>query len=151
MCCWKPIAHRIAGDGIAVPVAVLKDMLEKMPAASLLLANYVHTTEVQVAYSALANGRYNMHERLARWILMCHDRIEGDLPLTHEFLSLMLGVRRSGVTDELHKLEGTLSIKATRGNIHVRNRERLEDIAGGCYGPPEDEYERLIGISPRRR
>ncbi|MCE6076807.1 Crp/Fnr family transcriptional regulator [Agrobacterium vitis] len=143
---------QIAGSGIAVPVATLKDVLANVPAADLLLSNYVHTTEVQVACSALANGRYVMHERLARWILMCHDRIEGDdLPLTHEFLSLMLGVRRSGVTDELHKLEGMWAIKATRGNIHVRNRDLLEEIAGGCYGAPEDEYERLFGVSPRRR
>jgi len=143
---------QIAGNGIIVPVGILKDVLTKVPAADILLSNYVHTTEVQVAYSALANGRYTMHERLARWILMSHDRIEGDdLPLTHEFLSLMLGVRRSGVTDELHKLEGMWAIKATRGNIHVRNRKLLEEIAGGCYGGPENEYERLLGVSPRRR
>jgi CRP-like cAMP-binding protein len=143
---------QVAGDGISVPVAVLLEVLEQVPAAKVLLSNYVYTTEVQVSYSALANGRYNMIERLARWLLMCHDRIDGnDLPLTHEFLALMLGVRRSGVTDEIHKLEGTMAIKATRGNIHVRDRQQLEDIAGGSYGPPEDEYERLIGISPRRR
>jgi hypothetical protein len=86
-----------------------------------------------------------MHERLARWLLMCHDRLDGeDLALTHEFLSLMLGVRRSGVTDQLHILEGRHAIKATRGNIRITDREKLEDIAGGCYGAPEAEYGRLI-------
>ncbi|APO71075.1 helix-turn-helix domain-containing protein (plasmid) [Rhizobium gallicum] len=54
---------------------------------------------MQLAHSALANARYSMKERLARWLLMCHDRLEGDnLALTHEFLGMMLGVRRAGVT-----------------------------------------------------
>jgi hypothetical protein len=96
----------------------------------------------------MANGRYSMQQRLARWLLMCQDRLDRfDLPLTHEFLSLMLGVRRSGVTNELHILEGIHAIKATRGNVRVQNREKLEEIADGCYGLPEAEYERLIGIS----
>jgi hypothetical protein len=76
---------------------------------------------------------------------MCHDRLQQpDLPLTHEFLSLMLGVRRSGVTDQLHVIEGRGMIKATRGNVRILDRSKLEDLAGGCYGVPEREYERLI-------
>jgi len=77
---------------------------------------------------------------------MCHDRLDGDdLPLTHEFLALMLGVRRSGVTNELHILEGVRAIRATRGNVRVLDRERLEEIAGGSYGAPERAYAELIG------
>jgi CRP-like cAMP-binding protein len=87
-----------------------------------------------------------MAERLSRWLLMCHDRMRSDdMALTHEFLSLMLGVRRSGVTDNLHILEGMRAIKATRGRIYIRDRATLEEIAGGCYGAPEKEYDRLIG------
>jgi CRP-like cAMP-binding protein len=101
---------------------------------------------IQTSHSALANGRYTIQERLARWLLMCLDRMDGDdLPLTHEFLSLMLGVRRSGVTEALHVLEGVNIVKAGRGTIRVLNRERLEEIAGGCYGLPEAEYNKLIG------
>ncbi len=75
---------------------------------------------------------------------MCHDRLrDKNLPLTHEFLSLMLGVRRAGVTNEIHILEGVHAIKATRGNIRM---PKLEEIAGGSYGVPEHEYERLIGF-----
>lgn len=62
---------------------------------------------MQLRHSALAKARYNISERLARWILMCHDRLRtNDLPFTHEFFALMLGVRRSGVTNEIHILEG---------------------------------------------
>ncbi len=77
---------------------------------------------------------------------MSRDRLgSDDLPLTHEFLSLMLGVRRSGVTEALHVLEGVQIVKTGRGRIQLLDRERLEDIAGGCYGVPEAEYAKLMG------
>jgi hypothetical protein len=92
-----------------------------------------------------------MNERLARWLLMCHDRLDGnDLSLTHEFLALMLGVRRSGVTNEIHVLEGLNVIRATRGNVRIIDRGKLEEIAGGCYGVAEAEYERLMGLPIKR-
>jgi CRP-like cAMP-binding protein len=143
---------QVAGDGISVSVAALNMMTTQVPGSLDLFLRYVHCAEVQLAYSALANARYKMHERLARWLLMCHDRLStDDLPLTHEFLSLMLGVRRSGITNELHIIEGMRVIKATRGNIRVLSRDGLKEIAGGSYGMPEQEYERLIGSLPRGR
>ncbi|KEQ07423.1 Crp/Fnr family transcriptional regulator [Pseudorhizobium pelagicum] len=142
---------QVEGSGISVPTAVLLSMVEQVPAAHDLLLRYVHCCELQLAHSALANGRYNMHERLARWLLMCHDRLrDDDLHLTHEFLSLMLGVRRSGVTNEIHVLEGVGAIKATRGNIRILHRQKLEEIAGASYGIPEQEYERHVGFAIRR-
>jgi len=100
---------------------------------------------IQSAHAALANGRYSLQQRLARWLLMCHDRLDGDeLPLTHEFLALMLGVRRSGVTLALQLLEGEHVIKARRGCVHMLDRNRLERVAQGCYGVPEEEYKRLV-------
>jgi CRP-like cAMP-binding protein len=139
---------QVAGSGIQVPVQQLDHALDQHPPGRDLLLRYVHACELQLAHSALANARYNVHERLARWLLMCHDRLEGDeLPVTHEFLALMLGVRRSGVTNEIHIIEGLHAIKATRGTVRVIDRAKLEDIAGGCYGIPEREYERLVGVS----
>jgi CRP-like cAMP-binding protein len=137
---------QIDGHAIMVPVEVLYRLIEEDARSRDLFLHYIHTCELQLAHSALANGRYNMAERLSRWLLMCHDRIRSDdMALTHEFLSLMLGVRRSGVTDNLHILEGMHAIKATRGRIYIRDRAKLEEIAGGCYGAPEKEYDRLIG------
>ena len=136
------------GSAIKVPIEPFMCALEEFRSMRSLLLRYVHCCEVQLGHSALANARYNMHERLARWLLMCHDRLDGDdLGLTHEFLSLMLGVRRSGVTEQLHILEGLHAIKSTRGNIRILNRGKLEDVAGGCYGAPEAEYTRLIETS----
>ncbi|NHT78580.1 Crp/Fnr family transcriptional regulator [Rhizobiaceae bacterium CRRU44] len=137
---------QIDGSAITVPVELVYRLIDEDAAARDLFFHYIHTCELQLAHSALANGRYNMSERLSRWLLMCHDRIrDDDMALTHEFLSLMLGVRRSGVTDHLHILEGMHAIKATRGRIRIRDRAKLEEIAGGCYGAPEREYDRLIG------
>jgi CRP-like cAMP-binding protein len=142
---------QVAGRAIKVPTAALLAVVDEVPSARDLLLRYTHCCELQLAQSALANARYNMSERLARWILMCHDRLrDDDLPLTHEFLSLMLGVRRSGVTNEIHILEGAHAIKATRGNIRVLDRQKLEDMAAGSYGIAEEEYERRIGFPIRR-
>jgi CRP-like cAMP-binding protein len=111
-----------------------------------LLLRFSYAFLAQVAHTALANGTYAVKERLARWLLMCHDRVEGDdLPLTHERLALMLGVRRPGVTVALHLLEGTGAVRSARGVITVLDRDALEALAGGCYGAPEAEYERLLG------
>jgi hypothetical protein len=76
---------------------------------------------------------------------MARDRLDGDeLPLTHEFLSLMLAVRRPGVTEALKKLEGRRLLSASRGLITLRDREGLEKVAGAFYGAPEAELRRLL-------
>jgi len=141
---------QVAGSGIFVPASAFQAAIDADVSMRSLFLRYVHSCEVQMAHSALANARYSMHRRLARWLLMCHDRLDGDdLPLTHEFLALMLGVRRAGVTEELHVLEEMQAIKSSRGKVQVLDRAKLEEIAGGCYGLPEREYERLIGQSIR--
>ena len=141
---------QVAGHGFRLPVDRLTAAMEEDRKLRAHLLRYIQTYHLQLAYSALANGRYTIPERLARWLLMCHDRL-GDAPmrLTHEFLSLMLGVRRSGVTNEIHILEGMGAIKATRAFITILDREKLEDLAGGCYGMPEAEYERLMSGKAR--
>ena len=97
-------------------------------------------------HTAIANARANIDKRLARWILMAHDRTGGNaLPLTHEFLSLMLGVRRAGVTEALQNLRSRKLIENGRNKIVVRDRKGIERMAGGSYGTPEKEYRRLIG------
>ena len=111
-----------------------------------MLLRFVHIFMSQTAHTALVNGRSIVVERLARWLLMCQDRIDGDeVTITHDFLSTMLGVRRSSVTDALHLLESNQLIKAERGRIKILNREKLEATAGSAYGVPEAEFRRLLG------
>lgn len=83
-------------------------------------------------------------ERLARWLLMCHDRVSGDsFTITHECMSIMLGVRRPGVAVAVQELQGRGLIRANRGEIVIRDRAGLFELADGAYSEPEKEYERL--------
>jgi CRP-like cAMP-binding protein len=110
-----------------------------------LVLRFKETLAIQFAYTALAHGSFTIEERLARWLLMSHDRARKDtMPLVHEFMAAMLAVRRSGVTTAIHILEGAGAIRASRGIITIRDREKLEEIASGSYGVPEAEYERLM-------
>ncbi|WP_062017980.1 Crp/Fnr family transcriptional regulator [Aureimonas sp. AU4] len=136
---------QVAGSGLRVPSEHLLELLSADEKIRIHFLRFVQSYQIQLAHSALANGRYTIPQRLARWLLMCHDRLRtDDMRLTHEFLALMLGVRRSGVTNEIHILEGEHAIRANRASIRVLDRQKLIDIADGCYGVPEEEYARLI-------
>jgi CRP-like cAMP-binding protein len=90
--------------------------------------------------------RAHIDQRLARWILMAHDRTRDDtLPLTHEFLALMLGVRRAGVTEAVQSLKRQKLIGGHRNQLVVLSRKGIERAAGNSYGTPKKEYRRLIG------
>eukprot|EP00913_Durusdinium_trenchii_P004198 g3890.t1 len=114
------------GDCLKIETAVFQAALQQSSTLRNIVLRYVHVFMIQIAATALADGRYDVERRLARWILMCHDRLGDELPLTYDFLSLMLGVRRPSVTDALHKLEGSGAIKAERSLITVRGRAKLE-------------------------
>src|SRR5829696_157825 len=140
------IFTQVPGSALRMAADDLRTALRNSPSLQKHLLRYAEAFNVQVAYTALSHGSYTIEERLARWLLMCHDRLDGDdLPLVHEFLSMMLGVRRPGVTIAVQTLEGAGIIKATRGHIIVRDRARLEEAAGDSYGVPEAEYHRLFG------
>ncbi len=137
---------QVPGSALRIGTDALRRAIHKGPSLHQHLLRYVEAFQVQVAHTALSHGSYTLEARLARWLLMCHDRLDGDeLPLTHEFLALMLGVQRSGVTLALHMLEASGMIRAKRGLITITDRAKLEEVAGGSYGAPEAEYRRLIG------
>lgn len=110
------------------------------------LLRYVQVAMVQGAQSTATNAHHRVEARLARWLLMCHDRIDGDeIALTHEFMGMMISAERSGVTVTLHILEGAGMIQSKRGRVIIKDRDKLEDLAGDSYGVPEAEYRHLIG------
>jgi CRP-like cAMP-binding protein len=135
-----------AGQGQRIDAIELRKAMNSSPSLHGLFLRYVQAFMAQTTHTAVSNACAKLDQRLARWILMADDRIEGNrLPLTHEFLSLMLGVRRAGVTEALHILESQGLIRASRGEIIVRNRKGIERRASGAYGVPEGEFRRLIG------
>ena len=137
---------QVPGQAIRIEADDFRAALDASAPLRRLLLLYSQAQTIQIAYTALANGRFTIDERLARWLLMCHDRIDGEtFPITHEFMALMLGIRRAGVTNALQTLETSGVIKAGRGRIEILDRDELQAGAGDCYGVPEVEYERLIG------
>jgi CRP-like cAMP-binding protein len=135
-----------ASHGQRINATKLRKATEASPSLRGLFLKFAQAFMVQTAHTAIANARAKIDVRLARWILMAHDRLDGNkLPLTHEFLSLMLGVRRAGVTEALHALESQGLIRAARGEVIVRSRKGIERKAGHSYGVPEAEHRRLIG------
>jgi CRP-like cAMP-binding protein len=140
------IFMQVAGSGHRVARSPFLELLEASASFRRLLMLFNQTLATQTSYTALSNAVHHIDERLARWLLMCHDRVDGDeIALTHEFLSLMLAVRRPSVTTALHVLEGNRFIYAERGYITIRDRGGLEAFAADTYGRPEKEYQDLIG------
>ncbi len=134
------------GEALRIPAAELRAAMDRSSSMRALLARYVHYFTVLVSQTAYANANFGLESRLARWILMTQDRLKLDeLPLTHEFMSMMLGVRRPGVTIATQVLEGNGLIRARRGRITVLDRERLIELAENSYGLPEAEYADVIG------
>ena len=136
---------QVPGSALRIRAEIVSTAVDESPTLRKLLLRYILTEMVQVRLTAFINATLEIEARLARWLLMCHDRVDGDeLLLKHDFLSMMLGVRRLGVTIAMQQLEGAGRIQARRGRITILNRELLEDLADGGYGAPEAEYARLI-------
>jgi CRP-like cAMP-binding protein len=136
---------QIGGPLQRIATAPLREAMDRSASLRALLLRYANVFLLQTGQTAHVNARFTLEERLARWLLMAADRVGPQVALTHDYLSFMLGVRRSGVTMALHVLEGERLITSARNLIIIRDRPGLESWAGGSYGIPEVEYERLIG------
>jgi CRP-like cAMP-binding protein len=125
------------GDGwmFRADVAAVRHMEETSPALRDGLLRFANALHVQVAQTAACNGSHEVVQRLARWLLMAHDRTDGDqLNLTHEMVSQMLGVTRPGVTIAAGALQKLGLIQYSRGKINIVDRAGLEQAACECYG-----------------
>ena len=136
---------QIPGAAQRIGAPRMQALIAARPSLHFFLLKFAHVFMVQAAQTALSYARTGVEARLARWLLMAHDRVQNDsISLTHEFLSIMLGVRRAGVTDALHALEGRGLISAGRSPIVLHNRAGLQRVAGRTYGIAEAEYRRLF-------
>jgi CRP-like cAMP-binding protein len=136
---------QVGGLAMRSPAQALVKAIATSGTLNALLLRYAQSFMVQTAHTAVAAACAKLDERLARWILMAHDRTKGDtLLLTHEALALMLGVRRASVTEALHDLKNRGLLELERGVIAVIDRDGIEQVAGHYYGMPEAEYRRLI-------
>ena len=123
-----------AGHGHSVKAKVIREAINSSVTLHRALIRYAHSFLNQTTRTAVANGRGKIDERLARWILMAADRIDDEeLPLTQEFLAMMLGVRRPGVTVAMQELETKGVIRRSRGKIVIHDRKTLEKLSNGTY------------------
>jgi CRP-like cAMP-binding protein len=137
---------QIGGTGHRMPQEILCSAIAKSDGLRALMLKWAQGFMIQTAQTALANGRAKLEQRLARWLLMAHDRMTTDaVPLTHEFLAVMLGVRRAGVTVAIHGFERRGLVTTRRGQLTIANRAGIEQVAGSFYGTPESELKRLMG------
>jgi CRP-like cAMP-binding protein len=134
------IYMQIAGSGQRLSANALRDAIGASATLQGVLLHFVHSFMTQTTQTALANGRSKIEERLARWLLMAHDRIDGDeVPLTQEFLAIMLGVRRSGVTAAMLELERKGLIAHRRARVTIVDRAGLVEGCNGSYSPLNDD------------
>jgi len=135
---------QVEGSGYRIEASKLKETFERPGHLRKHLQKYVLANLVQSAQNAACNRLHNISERLARWLLTCHDRIQTDrMPLTHEFLGQMLGAPRTTVTLAAGILHEAGLIDYSRGHITINNRAGLEHVACECYGVVRDEFRRL--------
>ncbi|HUK47555.1 MAG TPA: Crp/Fnr family transcriptional regulator [Terriglobales bacterium] len=125
---------QIAGTGMRVNAEVLEATMRDAPELRLMLNRYVLVQGLQIAQIAACNRLHEIEQRLARWLLMCQDRVGSDiLPVTHEFLAQMLGSGRPSVSLAAGMLQKACFIENLRGSVRIVNRKQLESAACECY------------------
>ncbi|HUQ33145.1 MAG TPA: Crp/Fnr family transcriptional regulator [Pyrinomonadaceae bacterium] len=138
----------VQGQGIAqrIKASVLRDEFKRGGKLQELLLRYTQSHLVMIAQTAVCNRLHALEARLSRWLLMIHDRVDGDgFLLTQDVISKMLGAQRTGVTDAAGTLQKNGSISYSRGRIVILDRQKLEETSCECYRIVKDEYDRLTG------
>jgi CRP-like cAMP-binding protein len=138
---------QVPGEALRIDATVFGRLLDEASGAvRQLLYRYTQALFNQLAQHVVCNRLHRTAQRCARWLLLTHDRVDGDeFPLTHEFLALMLGVRRASVTEVAGRLQRAGLIRYRLGRIWVLDRAGLEAASCECYGVIQQEYDRLIG------
>ena len=136
---------QIKGNGCRIAAKPLQDELRRQGALQILLMRYVQARIIQVGQTAACNSHHKIEQRFARWLLQVRDSIQADeFNLTHEFISQMLGVRRSGVSVIASKFQEAGIIEYSRGSIHIISNRKLEAAACECHRMIASEYSRLL-------
>lgn len=136
---------QVGGGALRMRVAEARETFQRLPHFRDRLLRYTRLMLTLISQTAVCNTLHTVEERLARWLLVCGRRLEADtLPLTHEFLSHMLGVRRSGVTVASGILQRAGLIRHSRGQLTILDAEGLRDASCECVKILTEEYEDFL-------
>jgi CRP-like cAMP-binding protein len=137
---------QVPGTGLRMTAAAFRKELARSASMRAVMLRYVHALFNQVAQSAACNQFHSIEQRCARWLLMTHDRMHSDeFLLTQEFLAMMLGVQRTGVSVAASALQRAGLIRYSRGIVTMLDRRGLQRRACECYGVSKREFDRLLG------
>jgi CRP-like cAMP-binding protein len=143
------VISQVAGSGLRMRAEWLVDELERRPAFKARLLRYAEARMVMLGQTAACNATHRITARLARWLLISHDSVDGDVfVLTHEFLSQMLAAERPTVTVAAGALQKSGAITYRRGQVQVKDRDKLERASCECYGVVRREVDRLLDGAP---
>ena len=139
------VVVQIPGGAIRMKAGVLLEEFRRGETLHDTLLSYINLMLLQAGQTTLCDRLHTIEERLARWLLMSHDRWRcDDLPLTQEFLAVMLGIRRADATEAALTLQAREYIDYTQGCVRILNRAGMEGFACECYGIVKDEFDRLL-------
>ena len=142
---------QVPGTGLRIAASRFSRELARSASMRTVMHHYAHAFFNQVAQSAACNQFHSLEQRCARWLLMTHDRMDSNaFTLTQEFLAMMLGVQRTGVSAAAGALQRDGLIDYTRGHVTIKNRRGLERRSCECYGISKREFDRLLGGRARR-
>jgi CRP-like cAMP-binding protein len=140
---------QVPGRGLRMDARRFHGALERIPTLNLIMLRYAHAFFNQVAQSAACAHLHRVEQRCCRWLLMTRDRMPSDdFLLTHEFLGMMLGVRRTTVTDVMGAFQKAGLIRYRRGHVTILDHEALRHRACECYDISRLEFDRLLGDTP---
>src|ERR1700730_3113008 len=137
---------QIAGDGFRMIGSALERILQSAPQLQMILNRHSGLQGMQVAQTAACNRLHDIQQRLSRWLLMTQDRVNlGILPITHDFIAMMMGTDRSSVSVAAGILQEKGIIEYVRGAVRVVNRRKLQSSACECYGVIQ-QFEDDLGL-----
>ena len=140
---------QVPGSALGMDARAFRAELERIPTLNLIMLRYVHAFFNQVAQSAACAHLHRVEQRCCRWLLMTRDRMpSGDFLLTHEFLGMMLGVRRTTVTDVMGSLQKAGLVRYRRGHVTILDHEGLRARTCECYDISKREFDRMLGDTP---
>ncbi|GAX34245.1 Crp/Fnr family transcriptional regulator [Nodularia sp. NIES-3585] len=143
---------QVAGDAVKMEAQSLRKEFDQNKQLRDVMLKYTQAFIAQISQNVACNRLHTIEKRFARWLLESSDRIQSDeLDLSQEFISHMLGVRRSGVTETARHVQKKGPITYSRKKIKIVDRQGLENVSCECYETLKDEYNRLLKFNLREK